>query len=313
MGKSTHFFGEPILSQLLNYLDKEKILEISRENGGEQYVKKFNGWCHLVVMLYAIISRFDSLREIISSTTMECRKFAHLGVTALPRRSTLSDANKRRSNVIFEEIYRHTYLKYRDRLSSDSPNYKEPKWLKDLHIIDSTTITLFSNLIFKGAGRNPKTGKKKGGTKVHSIIHANEGVPYDVQFTSAAKNDHFMLSPDKLTTGDILAMDRAYIDYEKFEEMTKRGVIYVTKMKKNLTYETLSSTRYMNDTGQQVWQERKIVFRKTKKVKEDNKDEKTITIEHEARIITYTDVSKKKEIHLLTNDFNMSYEDIVGT
>ena len=52
---------------------------------------------------------------------------------------------------------------------------------------------MFSNLIFKGVGRHPKTGKKKGGIKVHAIIHGNEGVPCDVQFTSAATNDSFMV------------------------------------------------------------------------------------------------------------------------
>jgi len=40
--------------------------------------------------------------------------------------------------------------------------------MKRLRIIDSTTITLFSNLLFKGVGRHPKTGKKKGGIKVHT-------------------------------------------------------------------------------------------------------------------------------------------------
>lgn len=32
---------------------------------------------------------FDSLQEIISSTTMEFYEFVHLGVTALSRRSTM--------------------------------------------------------------------------------------------------------------------------------------------------------------------------------------------------------------------------------
>ena len=71
MGKSTHFIGQPILGQLLNFLEKEKIIKISRENGGERYVKKFNAWCHLTIMLYAVIMRFDSLREITSATMME--------------------------------------------------------------------------------------------------------------------------------------------------------------------------------------------------------------------------------------------------
>ena len=59
----------------------------------------------------------------------------------------------------------------------------------------------------------------------------------DVCFTSAARHDSFMLVPEKLSSGDILAMDRAYIDYEKLQRMTEFGVTYVTKMKKNLRYE----------------------------------------------------------------------------
>ena len=100
-------------------------------------------------MLYAVIMRHDSLREISVSMLAEARKLSHLGISMMPTRSTLSDANARRSE----------------------------KWMNRLQIIDSTTISLFSNLLFKGVGRNPKTGKKKGGIKVHTVIHANEGVP----------------------------------------------------------------------------------------------------------------------------------------
>ena len=95
--------------------------------------------------------------------------------------------------------------------------------MKRLQITDSTTITLFSNLIFKGVGRHPKAGKKKGGIKVHAVIHANEGVPSDVRFTSAATNDSFMLKPVNLGKGDLVTMDRAYIDYAKFEELRREG------------------------------------------------------------------------------------------
>ena len=35
--------------------------------------------------------------------------------------------------------------------------------MRRLRIIDSTTITLFSDVIFKGVGRHPKTGRKKDG------------------------------------------------------------------------------------------------------------------------------------------------------
>ena len=61
---------------------------------------------------------------------------------------------------------------------------------------------------------------------MHTVIHANEGVPSDIKFTSAATHDSFMLEHTDLNSGDIMAMDRAYIDYEKLEEMTTHTTSY---------------------------------------------------------------------------------------
>ena len=58
MNKGTHFIGQPLYGQLINLLDKSKILGFSRDEGGEHYVKHFDGWQHLVVMLYVVIKRF---------------------------------------------------------------------------------------------------------------------------------------------------------------------------------------------------------------------------------------------------------------
>lgn len=303
MSKSTHFIGQPIYSQVIKLLNKSKIFQISLKNGGERYVKRFNIWTHLVVMLYAVIMRFDSLREIETSLQAESRKLHHLGINMLPSRSTLSDANKRRSEAIFEAIYRDLYTTYRHRLLSDSRPSKEPKWMKKLQIIDSTTITLFSNLIFKGVGRHPKIGKKKGGIKVHAVIHANEGVPSDVNYTSAATNDSFMLKPANLSKGDFIAIDRAYIDYQKFEELTQQGVVYVTKMKKNLKYSILKDTMYQTPNGLMETRVQYVAF--TKQLKDGEK------LTHHARIITYVDVKKQKTISLLTNDMELDYFEII--
>ena len=302
MGKSSNFFGQPIYGQLIKSLNREKIVEMSRKHGGEKYVKSFDGYTHLLTMLYAVIQRFDSLREIETSMTAEVRKLHHVGIDTVPKRSTLSDANARRSEKFFEEVYRDLYDANKDILSSDSRRGGTEEWIKRLRIIDSTTVSLFSNTIFKGVGRHPKTGKKKGGIKVHAVIHANEGVPCDVQFTSAATNDSFMLAPSHYKRDEISAMDRAYINYAKFEELTDRGVVYVTKMKKNLNYEVLVDCMHQNSQGLMEYREQVVVFRK---------DE----INHIARLITYVDIKKGKQlklITLLTNDFDMPLETIVA-
>ncbi len=304
MSKSKHFIGQPLYSQVIKLLDKSKILQISQDLGGERYTKHFNVWIHLIVMLYAVIKRFDSLREITTSLLADTNKLIHIGIKFKISRSTLADANKRRPEAIFEAIYRDLYTKYRHELISDSRRRKRPKWMDRLQILDSTTITLFSNLIFKGVGRHPKSGKKKGGIKVHTVIHANEGVPSDIKFTSAATNDSFMLKPSHLSKGDIIAMDRAYIDYEKFEELTQKGVIYVTKMKKSLTYSIISDTMYQTTDGLMEVRIQDVLF--TKKISGGE------TIVHNARIITHVDIKKRKLISLLTNDMDSDPNDIIA-
>lgn len=202
----------------------------------------------------------------------------------------------------FEEVYRDLYESNKSKLSSDSRRNGTESWIKALRIIDSTSITLFSNIIFKGVGRHPKTGKKKGGIKVHSVIHANEGVPCDVRFTSAATNDSFMLAPAHCNHDEIVALDRACINYEKFEELTDRNVTYVTKMKKNLRYELLFDFIEITPEGKMEYRERIVVFRKG-------------DINHIARMITYVDHKKGKQpkfVTLLTNDFDMRPEAIVA-
>ena len=316
MGKGTNFIGQPLLTQLLKSLDRDKILRMSRKMGGERYVKTFDGWQHLVVMLYAVIMRFDSLREIMASTLAEARKLGHLGIKAMPRRSTLSDANARRSADFFGAVYNDLYARNREKLSSDSRNGSVPQWMRRLHIIDSTTITLFSNLVFKGAGRNPRRGKKKGGIKVHKTIHALEGVACDVTFTSAATHDSVVFAPADFDAGDFLAMDRAYIDIAKLEQLTQRKVVYVTKMKSNLKYETISDVMYMDSKRGMAYRIQEVVF--TKDVKDGG------AIRHRARIITYPDVktARKKDgtqkvisarlVLLLTNDSDLEAEDVIA-
>ena len=294
-----------MFGQIADLLDRKEILRFSREVGGERYVKKFDAWHHLLVMLYATIERFDSLREITSAMDCNPEKFAHLGIKYRPRRSTLSDANARRSDKIFEHTYRTLYERYRGILSSDSRRRQNPDWLKRLQIIDSTTISLFTNLLYKGVGRHPKSGKKKGGLKVHTMISANEGVPSDIRFTSAATHDSFMLVPENYRNGDILAMDRAYIDYSKMEELSRRNVVYVTKMKKSLVYEILTDKMFNTQDGFMVYRVQDVLF--TKREKGGG------VVTHRSRIVTYVDMKngRPRLVPLLTNDTEMDPQEIV--
>ena len=144
MAKSTFFTGQPVFAQLCKYLDRDEILRISTESGGERYRKSFDAWTHLLSMLYAVVMRFDSLREIEASALTFVSRMPHLQMSCVPKRSTLGDANAKRSESIFGDTYFSLLGAHRSRLLPDSRLNGLPGWLGRLKIIDSTTVTLFS-------------------------------------------------------------------------------------------------------------------------------------------------------------------------
>jgi hypothetical protein len=247
-------------------------------------------------MLFAVLNHFDSLREVEIGMQAEAHKFTHLGLDYMVRRSTLSEANSRRPSEFFAQVYATLLAKYAPFLADSRITKEQKEWEKLLYMMDSTTISLFDNIL-KGVGRHPKSGKKKGGMKVHTLMKYVEGVPMVVDLTSAAKHDHYLLKEVHLPKDSTLAIDRAYIDYAQFQRLTDEGVCYVTKMKKKLKYTVISSVLYANEKGLVVAKEEKIVFEKG-------------DLRHESRKVEIWEENKKQPVVLLTNNFEFSIEDL---
>jgi hypothetical protein len=105
-------------------------------------------------------------------------------------------------------------------------------------IFDSSTISLFVE-IFKGAGRNSLTGKKKGGLKIHAKMPLGGFVPDLVHITEAACNDKSFLGQLEVEKGDIYVYDKGYVNYQRWGEWTRKGAYYVTRLNENADYEVL--------------------------------------------------------------------------
>jgi hypothetical protein len=296
MGKDTNFTGQPVFNQVLKLITRQTIEQLSKSiPGSEEYVKKLDGHTHLVIMLFAVFNHFDSLREIEVGMQAEAHKLSHLGLDYLVKRSTLSEANKRRPSAFFAQVYALLLKKYAAFLAGRTTK-EQKEWERLLYMMDSTTISLFDNIL-KGVGRHPKTGKKKGGMKVHTLMKYLEGVPMVVDLTSAAKHDHYLLKEVHLPKDSLLAIDRAYIDYAQFQRFTEEGVCYVTKMKKNLSYTVISSVIYVNSNGKVTAKEEIIVFKKG-------------DLEHPSRKVEIWEEKSKQPVVLLTNNFEFSVEDL---
>jgi hypothetical protein len=299
MSKNNRKAGISVLGQLLKLIPKHTFNKLVEEHRTDRYIKKFNSWDHVVTMLYGVIQHTDSLRELCSGLSAHYGALIHLGMRSLPRRSTISDANKRRSPELFEKLF-YTIRDTNRQFLSDSSLNRNEHWFKRLILIDSTTITLFKNIL-KACGRPDMNGRKKGGVKVHTGMHAQEDLPGFVRITSAATNDRTFLDAFKnIASGHILVFDKAYVNYDLFIHWSENSVTFVSRRSQNLVVEDVEYqplTTEQETAGITADRVIKLGFVKSPK-------------RMTARLVEYVDKETGKSFEFITNNMSLKPDEI---
>lgn len=297
MGKNKNFSGQPIFNQLIKFIDKSVIRKIAKQHGAERYVKKFTTYNHVIVMLFVAFEGYHSIRETILGLLANAHKLSHLGLTYLVRRSTFSEANLRRKSEVFGDIYMSVYHRHASDLADSRLSDAD---LKRLYIMDSTTITLFKDIL-RGVGRNPKEGKKKGGIKAHTIIKASENVPCLIRYSEAVRHDHiFLKEVFNLAEGTIITFDKGYVDYAQYEAFTQSSIWYVTRLKDNAIYQAREEFDIPDDADSGVLKDEEIILYYGQNKKQ----------EHRSRRIAYWDSENNRLFEFITNNFELPAEKV---
>jgi len=236
MSKSNHLAGQPILSQILSCIPVSTINKAVKKHNSNHYYKKIPFRVHLVSLLYGVFSYCNGLREICEGMLGCEGKLTHLGLDKAPARSTLSDANTKRSYLVFETTYFELLKQYHSFISDSRLRGLS---IRNLKIIDSTTISLFSDIL-QGVGRNPLDGsRKKGGIKVHALMDAFSGVTEFVRMTDAKVHDRKFLYHLKVPPRSFLVFDKGYNLYSQYAKWTAEQVWFVIRMKDNAVFHVI--------------------------------------------------------------------------
>jgi hypothetical protein len=233
MDEVKKFPGQPVLSQILDVIPSSIIHAANRKHKSNRYYKRLPLRIHLVSLLYGVFSYCNGLRELCEGMLACEGKLSHLGLDKAPARSTISDANNKRSYQVFETIYYGLLAKYHSFISDSRLKGLS---IRNLKVIDSTTIQLFSEIL-RGVGRNRLDGgRKKGGIKVHAMMDAFSGVTEFVRMTAAREHDRRFLYHLKLPANSWLVFDKAYNVYHQFAKWTTQKIWFVTRMKDNADF-----------------------------------------------------------------------------
>ena len=295
MDKSTFFTGQPIFTQLLSLIPRSLVQRLCREYNCDRYCKKFTTYDHLVSMLFSSFHHCSSLRELITGLQANVHRLKHLGLKYTPRRSTLADANGRRTadffGTLFHKLYQHHYGVLPDSLKNKS--------IRDrLFIIDSTTISLFSS-VMAGMGCYGNNGKKKGGAKAHMLIRAKDQLPCFVHLSDAKENDKAFLPKLTLPKGSIVVMDRGYNSYKPLIKWTKQKVMWVTRLHPSSVWSLQQSLTVTENQRQQgVLQDAIIAL--------GNPRTAHLNPVQSARLIRFLDNDTNKEFSFISNNLTIS-------
>jgi putative transposase len=209
---------DTVFQQILKPLTTKLLEECTVRYQSDYDCEKFLTWPHLQTMIYA------HLNEIKSLSTLEVAiNSQKIGINCEIKRSTVSDANQRRSAECFSWILQQLLIFLPRKLRKDIK--------KVVKILDSSPIQL------KGRGYNEwakdfATSRCQG-LKLH--------VEYDLEIESPTKmamsypnfNDSSMGNQWPILSNTVYVFDKGYYDFNWWWRIHKRQAFFVTRLKKN--------------------------------------------------------------------------------
>ncbi|MBU1164735.1 IS4 family transposase [Patescibacteria group bacterium] len=280
-------YSNTIFNQLLQFVPRAKFNQFVVQHEADKYIKKMTSWNQFIILLYAQATGKDSLREIETGFNLHSQTWYHLGANTAAR-SSISDANNRRSYQIFEKLFYSLLQQCEEITPERNFSFDNPLYTFDASII-SLCLTVFDWA---------KYSKLKGALKIHLLMNNRTAIPEVINITEGKVADltaFKQINLESIEKGSILVFDRAYIDYLWWKKLNDRNIYFVSRVRKDQNIVVLGQHKTTLEPN--ILADEIVEFgdRKAKK-KYPNK----------LRGVRYFDKKTKKEYSYLTNNFDLT-------
>ena len=206
-----------VFQEILKPITTDLIKKCVNVFNSDYNYEKFKTYEHLKTMIYVHLNQVSSLRTLEVAINNQT-----LGLSTEIRRSTFSDANKKRNADCFFWIL--------EQLLTFLPKKKKNEFSKIVRILDSSPIQL------KGYGyewtKLTATSRCEG-IKLHIEYDLELKTPVQMQLSSANFNDSSMGKKWPIEEGIIDVFDKGYCDYNWWHSIQEKNAFFVTRLKNN--------------------------------------------------------------------------------
>ena len=277
-----------IFSQLLQLFPRIEFEHAVKKHRSDYSAKGFSSWGQFVAMLFCQFGRAHSLREICGGLASCEGKLRHLGVSDSPKRSTLAYANAHRPWSLYQTVFEQLLSKCQVAVAVRGKK-KKFRFKNKLVSLDSSVIDLSLSLYDWAQFR-----RTKGAVKVHLLLDHDGYLPSFAVVTNGKTSDIKAARRLRFERGTVVVMDRGYIDYEWFVQLTHQGVYFVTRLKDNAAFTVVENRP--TPAGSNIRKDQ-IVFFHSQAVPDD---------EHFFRIVEIWDEEKERTFTFLTNNLEFA-------
>ena len=251
----------------------------------DYYTKKLTTESFLKLLLFAQLQEIESLHALGDCLfDDQLQKGIDLDSISISQLS-------RRLNGINPDLFQRLFL---DLVSQIHAKTHYTKLVMPLKIIDSSTLPL--NLTNHKWAKFRKT---KAGVKLHlRLVFMEKGISYPEKavMTTAKEHDRGQLEIMVDDKECMYVFDRGYLDYERFDRMTDDGYFFLSRLRKNAVIRNVYDFKLPKDTA--VLSDQMVLIGTTQN-----------RAENYFRLLKVMD-SKGNELHLITNRFDLSAEEI---
>lgn len=276
--------GRTLFSQVMDFVPWTSFSRIVNRYQGNHRVRSLSCAEQFRAMTFAQLTFRQSLRDIESCLAAHSQKLYGMGFRSKIRRSTLADANEKRSWQIWSSIAENLIRRAR-RLYANDP------FAVDL---SSTVYALDSSLINLCLSLSPwaPAPRQKGGVKLHTLLDLRGPIPAKVQVGSVLVQDFDFLDQLVLEPGAFYLMDRGYTDFARLFRVHQSGAFFIIRAKSHINMKRLYSNPVEKVTGVQCDQVVQLsVYKSAHRYPE------------QLRRIRFLDAERDKRLVFLTNNF----------
>ena len=210
---------------LLKHVPWGRFDELVDECGADVRVRRLSTKSQLLAMLFGQLSGAASLREIEGGLRSHAGRLYHLGASP-PCRSTLADANSRRSASVFAELFA--------ALVKQAHRGLRRKIAETTYLIDASPLRLTQRSSHWALFSHQVTS-----AKLHVIYDPGAEQPIYAAVTPANVNDITAAKIMPVEPGATYVFDLGYYDFGFWAALDAAGCRIVTRLKVNTRLEVI--------------------------------------------------------------------------